>query len=180
MEQALNNQLNAELYSSYLYLAMAAHFESTSLKGFANWMTVQAQEELAHAMKFYNYIVERGGRVRLAAIAEPVAEWDSPLAVFQAVYAHEQKVTGLINDLMKLAREEQDNACEIFLQWFVTERRGRGVGGRGCAETQAHGRRSGRDVHARPRAGRSDVHTPCRRTGRMNLIWAVRESRLNG
>jgi ferritin len=121
MQEAFNNQINAELYSSYLYLAMSAHFENLSLKGFANWMAVQAQEELAHAMKFYHYVIERGGQVKLGAIGEPVAKWDSPLATFEAVYAHEQKVTGLINNLVKVARDEADNAAEIFLQWFVTE-----------------------------------------------------------
>ncbi len=121
MQEAFNKQINAELYSSYLYLAMSAHFETLSMKGFASWMMVQAQEELAHAMKFYNYLIERGGKVKLTNIAEPPSTWDSPLAVFEAVYAHECKVTELINNLMKIARNETDNAAEIFLQWFVTE-----------------------------------------------------------
>ncbi len=121
MEQALNKQINAELYSGYLYLAMSAHFESTNLPGFANWMRVQAQEELEHALKMYAYVNEREGRVILDAIEAPPSEWDSPLAVFQAVYEHEQKVTGLINDLVSLAVDEKDHATQIFLQWFVTE-----------------------------------------------------------
>ena len=121
MEKALNEQLNAELYSAYLYLSMAAYFESADLAGFANWMRVQVQEEWFHAMKFYDYIIERGGRVTLGPIEAPPSDWDSPLAVFEATLTHEQKVTGLINDLMDLAREEKDNASEIFLQWFVNE-----------------------------------------------------------
>jgi len=121
MEKALNGQLNAELYSAYLYLSMAAYFESADLAGFANWMRIQVAEERFHAMKFYDYIIERGGRVTLGPIEAPPSDWDSPLAVFEATLTHEQKVTGLINDLMDLAREEKDNASEIFLQWFVNE-----------------------------------------------------------
>lgn len=121
MQDALNGQLNAELYSAYLYVSMAAYFESANLPGFANWMRVQAQEEVAHTDKFYTYINERGGRVILRPIDGPPAEWDSPLAVFEAAYAHEQKVTGLISDLVNLAASESDHATNIFLQWFVTE-----------------------------------------------------------
>ena len=121
MEKALNGQLNAELYSAYLYLSMAAYFESADLAGFANWMRVQDAEERLHAMKFYDYIIERGGRVTLGPIEAPPSNWDSPLAVFEATLTHEQKVTGMINDLMDLAREEKDNASKIFLQWFVNE-----------------------------------------------------------
>jgi ferritin len=121
MEEALNGQLNAELYSAYLYLSMAAYFESADLAGFANWMRVQFQEEQFHAMKFYDYIIERGGRVTLTQIEAPPSEWNSSPAVFEATLEHEQKVTGLINDLVYLARDEKDNASEIFLQWFVNE-----------------------------------------------------------
>jgi len=121
MEKALNGQLNAELYSAYLYLSMAAYFESAALAGFANWMRVQVQEERFHAMKFYDYIIERGGRVILRPIEAPPSDWDSPLAVFEATLTHEQKVTGLINDLVDVARGEKGNASEIFLQWFVNE-----------------------------------------------------------
>jgi len=96
IQDALNKQLNAELYSSYLYLSMAAYFESVSLKGFANWMRVQAREELVHAMKFYDYIHERGGRVALTSISAPLTQWDSPLAAFKQVYQHEQKVIQLM------------------------------------------------------------------------------------
>ena len=121
IEAAFNAQLNAETYSAYLYWSMAAYFESKNLKGFANWMTVQAQEEMVHAMKFYAFINERSGRVTLTAIEAPATDWDSPQAVFEAVYAHEQKVTGLINDLVDLAAEKKDHAANAFLQWFVTE-----------------------------------------------------------
>jgi ferritin len=121
IQDALNKQLNAELYSSYLYLSMAAYFESISLKGFANWMRIQAREELVHAMKFYYYVHERAGRVNLASISAPSAQWDSPLAAFEQVYEHEQKVTGLINDLVTLAISEADHATNNFLQWFVAE-----------------------------------------------------------
>ena len=121
MEKALNGQVNAELYSSYLYLSMESWFKSKNLNGFANWMRVQAQEEMSHAMKFYDFIDERGGRIVLKAIDGPPTEWDSPLAVFEAVYEHEQKVTGLINDLVDLSIKEKDHATNGFLQWFVSE-----------------------------------------------------------
>ena len=121
MENALNGQLNAELYSAYLYLSMNAYFKSVNLDGFANWMYYQAQEEVTHAMKFYDFINSRGGRVKLAQIDAPATEWNSPLAVFEATLEHEQKVTGLINDLVELALEEHDHATNIFLQWFVSE-----------------------------------------------------------
>ncbi len=121
IEGALNQQVNAELYSSYLYLSMSAYFRSINLPGFANWMRVQAQEELVHAMKFYDFINERGGRVTLQQVEAPPTEWSSPRDVFENVYKHEQKVTGLINDLVNLAVGERDHATNIFLQWFVTE-----------------------------------------------------------
>ena len=121
IEKALNSQLNAELYSSYLYLSMSSYFSSLNLDGFANWMRVQAQEELMHALKFYDYITERGGRALLATIEAPPAQWDSPLKAFENVYTHEQKVTGLINDLVNMAVSEKDHATTAFLQWFVTE-----------------------------------------------------------
>jgi len=121
VEKALINQFTAELYSSYLYLSMSSYFSFNTLNGFASWMRVQAQEELMHAMKFYDYLIERGGRVIVTTIEAPPAEWDSPLAVFKNVYEHEQKVTGLINDLVNKAIEEKDHATTAFLQWFVTE-----------------------------------------------------------
>jgi ferritin len=121
MQDALNEQVNAEFYSAYLYLSMAAYFESTNLPGFATWMRAQTQEELLHAMKIYDYVNERGGRVILKSIAEPPSEWESPLAAFEAAYKHEQKVTGLIKGLVNLAIEEKDIAANTFLQWFVDE-----------------------------------------------------------
>ena len=121
MEEALNAQVNAELYSAYLYLSMESYFQSLTLNGFANWMRVQTQEEVSHAMKIYDFINERGGRALLKGIDAPPTEWNSPLAVFKAAYAHEQKVTGLINGLVDLAIKEKDHATNSFLQWFVNE-----------------------------------------------------------
>jgi ferritin len=121
MQDALNGQLNAELYSSYLYLSMHAYFKTINLDGFANWMYYQAQEELTHSMKFYDFINQRGGKVKLQQIEAPPNEWSSPLAVFEATLLHEQKVTGLINDLVEKALAEHDHATNIFLQWFVSE-----------------------------------------------------------
>ena len=121
MQEALNRQCNRELYSAYLYLSMSAYFSYENLPGFANWMRIQVQEEQFHAMKFYDYIIERGGQVKLMEIDSPPDKWDSPLAVFKATLEHEQKVTGFINNLVYLARDERDNATEIFLQWFVKE-----------------------------------------------------------
>jgi ferritin len=121
MQDALNGQLNAELYSSYLYLSMNAYFKSVNLDGFANWMYFQAQEELTHSMKFYDFINQRGGKVKLLQVEAPATEWDSPLAVFEATLEHEQKVTGLINELVEMALAEHDHATNIFLQWFVSE-----------------------------------------------------------
>ena len=121
MQEALNGQLNAELYSSYLYLSMHAYFKRINLDGFANWMYFQAQEELTHAMKFYDFINQRSGKVRLQQVEAPPWEWDSPLAVFEATLEHEKKVTGRINALVDLALSEHDHATNIFLQWFVSE-----------------------------------------------------------
>jgi ferritin len=121
LQDALNDQLNAELYSSYLYLSMSAYFQSANLAGFANWMRIQTQEELVHAMKLYDYIGERGGKVTLGPVDGPPTEWKSPLAAFEQAYAHEQMVTGRINDLVNLAIDERDHATNGFLQWFVTE-----------------------------------------------------------
>jgi ferritin len=121
IQKALNEQLNAELYSSCLYLSMSAYFEAANLPGFAHWMRVQAREEEGHGMKFYEHIVDRLGRVKLQAVECPPAEWDSPLAAFEAAFEHERLVTGRIDDLVKLACKEVDNAAAAFLQWFVTE-----------------------------------------------------------
>ena len=121
LEKAFNDQINAEMFSAYLYLSMAAYFDSLNLKGFSNWMRVQFQEEWVHAMKFFDYINERGGRVVLEKIEKPQAEWKSPLDAFEAAYKHEQMITGRINDLVDLAIKENDHAAKAFLQWFVTE-----------------------------------------------------------
>ena len=121
MQEALNRQVNAELYASYLYLSAAAWFESKSLGGFAGWMKAQVGEELQHAMRFFNHINERGGQVTLAALAAPPSDFGSALGAFEAAYEHEQKVTGMINDLVDLAITERDHAANAMLQWFVTE-----------------------------------------------------------
>lgn len=121
MQNAINAQINAELYSGYMYLSMAAYFASTNLPGFAGWMRLQAQEELAHGMKLYDFVEDRAGKVVLKVIEAPPAKWNSPLAAFEAVFKHEQKVTGLINKLVDLAIEENDHATRGFLQWFVDE-----------------------------------------------------------
>ena len=121
MSDAINKQINAELYSSYLYLSMAAYFESINLPGAAHWMNIQVQEELGHAVKLFNFVNERRGRVVLTGIEGPPSKWDSPMVAFEAVLEHEQKVTALINNLADLAVTEKDHASGIFLQWFVTE-----------------------------------------------------------
>jgi len=121
IQKALNSQVNAEIYSAYLYLAMEAYFHSVNLPGCANWMRVQTQEELTHAAKIYDFIIERAGRVYLDTVQKPTAEWNSPLEAFQAAYKHEQKVTSLINDLVDLANREKDHATSSFLKWFVDE-----------------------------------------------------------
>jgi ferritin len=121
MEKAINGQINAEIYSSYMYLSMSAWFEQAGLAGLANWMRQQVQEEMFHAMKMFNFVNERGARVILGVIEKPPTEWKSALDVFTATLAHEQKVTGLINDLTNLALDERDHATNIFLQWFISE-----------------------------------------------------------
>ena len=121
MAEALNVQLNKEMYSAYLYMAMSARCTSLGLKGFANWFMVQYQEEMAHAMKFYDYIHSQGSRLNLMAIEQPPAEYDSPLAMFEKTLTHEQFVTKLIHNLVDLAISEKDHATNAFLQWFVTE-----------------------------------------------------------
>jgi ferritin len=121
LQDAMNEQIKNELYSAYLYLSMSAYCEAANLPGFGHWMRMQAQEEEAHAMKFYDFIHERGGRVVLQAIDQPPVEFPSPLAVFEQTLEHEQKVTGMIHDLYTLAVEEKDYASQAFLQWFVME-----------------------------------------------------------
>lgn len=121
LEKALNDQLNKELYSAYLYAAMAAYFEHKNLNGFAHWMRLQAQEEMVHGTKFYTYVHDVGGRVELEAIAKPPVDYKSPLAVFEEALAHEQKITKSIYKLMDLALAESHHATSTYLQWFVTE-----------------------------------------------------------
>ncbi len=121
MLEALNGQLNKEIYSAYLYLSMSAYSTYIGLKGFANWFMVQYQEESVHAMKIYDYINSQGGQVKLLAVAQPPAEFKSPLDMFEKTLEHERFVTKCINDLVDLAIKGKDHATNIFLQWFVTE-----------------------------------------------------------
>lgn len=121
IQNAINDQIKHELASGYLYLAMAAHFEAANLPGFAAWMRKQSEEEQSHAMKFYAYLHDRGGRVELQAIEQPPKEWKNTMAVFENVLAHEQKVTGLIHKLYALAVKENDYGTQVQLQWFITE-----------------------------------------------------------
>ncbi len=121
LEKALNDQLNFETYSAYIYWSMSAQLETMGLPGFANWMRIQTQEEMAHSQKYYHFIIERGGKVALDAIPKPQSEWPSVLAIFEHALEHERIVTGRINDLMDLALENRDHASNAFLQWFVSE-----------------------------------------------------------
>ncbi|SNB44923.1 ferritin [Geobacter sp. DSM 9736] len=121
MTEALNRQLNEELYSAYLYLSMSSYAGSIGLKGAANWFMVQYQEEMAHFMKFYTYINNQGEHVVLLPLAAPPSEFDSLLDMFEKTLKHEQHITSCINDLVDLALREKDHATSIFLQWFVTE-----------------------------------------------------------
>ncbi|MFH1524905.1 MAG: ferritin [Chloroflexota bacterium] len=121
MQDAINEQINKEFYSSYLYLSMAAFFESKNLPGFAKWMQLQADEEREHGMKFYEHLLERGGRVSLKAIVAPAGEWKSDLAVFKEVQTHEEAVTDSINALYELALKEKDYPAQVLLYWFINE-----------------------------------------------------------
>lgn len=121
MQAAMNEQINKELYSSYLYLSMAAHFEADNLLGFANWMRIQAEEEREHAMKFYEFILERGGQVELKTIDAPKNKWASPLEAAEEVAEHEAEVTTSIYSLYDLAIKEKDYPAQVMLQWFITE-----------------------------------------------------------
>ena len=121
MEEALNKQINEEFYSYYLYLSMSAWFASKSMEGFARWMSMQAQEEMIHTMKFYNHILERSAKVKLLQINEPKSEWQSPLEIFENTLEHERHITGCINSLVRLAMDENDFASNSFLQWFIDE-----------------------------------------------------------
>jgi ferritin len=119
--KALNDQVAAEMYSHYLYLAMAAYFHDENLPGFGSWMKIQAAEEMSHAMKIYDHIIERGGRVALQKIDAPPAKWDSPLAAFENAYKHECEISSKINNIVDLAIAEKDHATNVFLHWFVDE-----------------------------------------------------------
>ncbi|HOO75246.1 MAG: ferritin [Thermotogae bacterium] len=121
MEAALNEQINREFYSSFLYLSMSAYFERNNLKGFANWMNIQYKEETAHAMGLYGYIISRGGKVILKEIKKPEAEWENALEIFKAAKKHEEFITDSINSLMDLANELKEYATVNFLKWYVNE-----------------------------------------------------------
>lgn len=121
IEEAINNQINAELWSAYLYLSMSAHFAKEGNPGFANWFLVQFKEEQDHAMKFINYLIARGNKVELKPIEAVQTSWALPIDAFKDALAHENMVTYLINNLVKMAREENDYATETMLQWFVNE-----------------------------------------------------------
>ena len=121
MTKALNEQINKEIYSAYLYMSMSSYCDSIGLKGFANWFMAQYQEEMEHAMRFYYYIQEQGEHVKLMAIDQPETKFVSPLAIFEKTLQHEKYVTKRINALVDLAIKENDHATQIFLQWFVTE-----------------------------------------------------------
>ena len=121
VEEELNKQLNAELYSAYLYLSMSAYCADNNLAGFSHWMRLQFEEEQAHAMRFFQFILDRGGKVELKAINEPKHDWEDIIDVFDNVLRHEQHITSMINDLVNVAMEERDHASVNFLQWYVSE-----------------------------------------------------------
>ena len=121
MQDAMNEQINKEFFSSYLYLSMAAYFEDKNLTGFGHWMRLQADEEREHAMKFYNYIIDGGGQVKLKTIEGPATEWKSNLEVAEQVAEHEARVTASIHNLYEIALKEKDYAAQVMLQWFISE-----------------------------------------------------------
>lgn len=121
IERAFNSHLNAEFFSSYLYLSMANYFTADNLEGMTTWMRIQVDEERLHAMKFIDFINNRGGRVVLEQIDKPESDWSSPLAAFEQALEHEKLITKKINDLVDLAVKENDHAAATFLQWFVNE-----------------------------------------------------------
>ena len=121
MQDAMNEQIKNEMYSSYLYLSMAAYFHNMGLDGMGHWMRMQAMEENMHAMKLFDHINDRDGRIHLLAIDQPPCEWASPLEAWKAAYKHEQLVTSLINNLVKLANEVSDYAAVPLLNWFIEE-----------------------------------------------------------
>lgn len=121
MEEALNGQIAEELASAYLYQAMSADFSAKNRPGMAAWMQKQAGEEMNHARKIYGYILERGGTVELKTLEAPQKSWDNPLSAFEAAYKHELHISACIDKLVKLARQLDDTATELFLAWYVTE-----------------------------------------------------------
>lgn len=121
VKQAINDQINAEIWSAYMYLSMSTYFTTLGLNGFANWMRIQWQEELSHAMKFFDYMVERGEQPILKPIAAVPSKWKNPLNVMQETLKHEQHVTALINNIMDIAIDEKDHATKSMLQWFIDE-----------------------------------------------------------
>lgn len=121
IQQSLNDQINHELESAYIYLAMSAHFEAENLGGFAHWMKLQAQEEMAHAMRIFDYMNDRSARVTLQAIAQPPTRFDSPLSVFEQALEHEKHISRLIDECYATAVTVRDTATQVMLQWFVTE-----------------------------------------------------------
>ena len=121
MQQAFLAQINKELYSEYLYLSMKAYFANLNLKGFVNWMNIQVQEEHAHAMGMFDYVIERSGRITLDTIERPKNDWASPLEAFKDVVSHEQYITSQINVLCDVADEEKDRAAQLFLNWYIKE-----------------------------------------------------------
>jgi ferritin len=121
VQDGINRQINQELFAGYLYLGMSAHFEAASLEGFAGWMRHQAEEELAHAMRLFDHMNERGGRVVLDSLEAPPNEFGSPLEIFRQALAGEQKVTGLIHSLYELAVKHSDYPTQVMLHWFITE-----------------------------------------------------------
>jgi ferritin len=121
MSKALNEQINKEMYSGYLYMSMSSFFSDKGLDGFATWFMVQYHEEMFHAMKIYQYLFDQGSKAVLASIDKPEESWDSPMAVLEETLAHEKKVTASIHNLVKLADSESDYATSTFLKWYVTE-----------------------------------------------------------
>lgn len=121
VQDAINHQITKEMFSSNLYLAMSAYYHSINLNGFAHWMRLQAQEEMTHALKFFDYMINRGANVEIGAIAEPKMKWDNPLVTFEEALEHEQMITASINKLAEIAYDEKDYATSSFLQWFIDE-----------------------------------------------------------
>ena len=119
--KSLNEQINFELYSAYIYMSMSAYLKALNLPGFAHWMEIQTKEELAHTLKIYNYLIERGGEVSFHAIKEPPQKWESPMAAFKHAHEHEQIVTSRIEKIVDLALKEKDHTTNIQMQWFLNE-----------------------------------------------------------